>query len=308
MGVVRTFPAMRRCGDAAIRRGQAMAQVRFEDARRFLYAEGRLLERRLFEVHFGSALAGDALLLLRGYRNPDGGYGHGLEPDKRVPDSQPLDVETALQIMDALGSVEVGVVAGACGFLERLGPGVGLLTGAYAGYPTAAHWGEWALEASLNPTAGIAGLLWKWGVEHPWRSAATTFCWERIEAGLPDDAHGFGEVLTFLGWVPDRERAARVAAQLPERLASLGLFRHDPASSDYGLTPLHFAPSPGGPWAYLFEPEVVEAHLVALAAAQQDDGGWPISWDTIGPAAVSEWRGIETLRALRTLRAYGRID
>ncbi len=280
---------------------------RFEDARRFLYREGRLLERRLFEVHFGSANAGDALLLLRGYRNHDGGYGHGLEPDKRVPHSQPLDVETGLQIMDTLGTFEVGVVMGACGFLESLGPGVGLLTETYADYPAAPHWGDWATAPSLNPTAGIAGLLWKWDAAHPWRSAATTFCWERIEAGLPEDAHGFGEVLTFLAWVPDRERAARAAAALPERLASLQLFRHDAASGDYGLTPLHFAPAPGGPWASLFEDRVVEGHLDALAAAQCEDGGWPISWETVGPAAQSEWRGIETLRALRTLHSYGRI-
>lgn len=283
-----------------------MTRIRFEDARGFLFREARLLERRLFEIHFGETLAGDALLVLRGYRNADGGYGHGLEPDKRVPGSQPLDVETAFQIMDGLDAVEVGVVTGACGFLERIGPGVGLLTDAYGDYPAAPHWGAWATAPSLNPTAGLAGLLWKWEVEHPWRSAATAFCWERIDVGLPGDAHGVGEVLTFLAHVGDRERAAAVAAHLPE-LASLELFRYDPAAHDYGLTPLHFAPAPGGAWAYLFDDTVIEAHLDALEAAQCADGGWPISWETVGPAAESEWRGIETLRALRTLRAYGRL-
>ena len=31
------------------------------------------------------------------YRNDDGGFGHGLEPDKLAPASQPLDVEVALE-------------------------------------------------------------------------------------------------------------------------------------------------------------------------------------------------------------------
>jgi hypothetical protein len=54
-----------------------------DGARRFLLANARLLERRLFEVRFGgapSALAGQAV---RAYRNADGGLGHALEPDVR---------------------------------------------------------------------------------------------------------------------------------------------------------------------------------------------------------------------------------
>ena len=75
----------------------------------------------------------------------------------------------------------------------------------------------------------------------------------------------------------------------------------------YGVTPLHYAPAPDSPWIGLFEPAVIDAHLDDLVAAQCDDGGWPISWETIGPAATSDCRGAETLRALRTLRSFGRL-
>jgi hypothetical protein len=284
-----------------------MSNPRFDDARRFLYAEGRLLERRLFGVLFEEAGACSVVDALLGYRNPDGGFGHGLEPDKRVPDSQPLDVEAAFWAMDTAGHFDHDLARAACDFLQRIGPGVGPLTETYRDYPRAPHWGDFALAPDLNPTAGIAAMLWKWDIDHPWREAATAFCWERIEAGLPEDAHGFGETLSFFAWAPQRSRADEAAAKAGARLGSLRMFRLDPAEPGYGVTPLHYAPAPDSRWAGLFEPSVIEAHLDALAAAQLEDGGWPISWEPIGPAAGYDCRGAETLRALRTLRALGRL-
>jgi hypothetical protein len=284
-----------------------MSKPRFDDARRFLYAEGRLLERRIFATSFEQADAAGVVDALRGYRNPDGGFGHGLEPDKRVPDSQPLDVEVAFQAMDAAGRVDRDLVLAACDFLQGLGPGVGCLTAAYTGYPRAPHWAGWAIPPSVNPTAGIAALLWKWDIEHPWRAAATAFCWEQIEAGLPADAHSFSEVLSFLSFVPERGRVDAVASALPGHLGALSMFRLDPDDPNYGVSPLQFASAPDSRWIGLFEPEVIDGHLDALAARQRDDGGWPISWEPIGPAAEYECRGVVTLGALRTLRAFGRL-
>jgi hypothetical protein len=107
--------------------------------------------------------------------------------------------------------------------------------------------------------------------------------------------------------VPDRSRADDVAAKAAAHLGSLRMFRLDPAEPGYGVTPLHYAQAPDSRWIGLFKPSVIEAHLDDLAGAQRDDGGWPISWETIGPAAESDCRGAETLRALRTLRAFGRL-
>ena len=65
-----------------------------------------------------------------------------------------------------------------------------------------------------------------------------------------------------------------------------------------GMAPLFLGP---------LDPSVVEAHLDALEAAQAEDGGWPITWESLSSAAEAECRGVETLRALRVLRAFGRI-
>lgn len=61
----------------------------FEAARGFVYKEARLLERRLFATLFEGAPASGVVDALRAYQNDDGGFGHGLEPDKRCPASLP---------------------------------------------------------------------------------------------------------------------------------------------------------------------------------------------------------------------------
>jgi len=103
-----------------------------DKGRHFVLTEGRLLERRIMATLFEGADAAGALDALAGYRNDDGGFGHGLEPDKRTPRSQPLDVEAAFQVMEAVGRVDETFVLAACDFLMTIGPGVGCLTKAWA--------------------------------------------------------------------------------------------------------------------------------------------------------------------------------
>ena len=284
-----------------------MEQSRFVDARNFVYSHARLLEQRLFEVVFEDASPDGVVAALRAYGNSDGGFGHGLEPDKRVPHSQPLDVQVAFQVMEAAGAMDHDLVMGACDFLTGLGSGVGCLRGPFSTYPHAPHWEEWATKPSLNPTAGIVGALWRWGVDHPWRAAATTFCWTELQRGLPTDAHAFANVLDFLASVPQRSDPGAFIPMLGDHLGSLSMFNLSLAADGYGLTPLHFAPAPDSPWAYLFDDAVINAHLDALERNQQPDGGWPITWETLSLTACFECRGAETLRALQALRNFGRL-
>ena len=175
-------------------------------------------------------------------------------------------------------------------------------------FPRAEHWAEWTYEPGLNPTAGLAGLLHRLDYAHPWRDAATRYCWDALENGpLPDEVHALAEVLGFLAYVPERARAEKLAAAVVDRLATVPMFHLDPDSPGYGLTPLHIAPSPDAPWRTLFSDAQIEGHLDHLAAAQEPDGGWPVTWEPPSAASTLAWRGIITLQALRTLTAYGRL-
>ena len=279
----------------------------FAAARDFVVREGRVLERRLFARLFDGADPHGVVDAVRGYRNPDGGFGHGLEPDKRCPDSQPLDVQIALETMDAAGDVDRTLALGACDFLESVADERGAVPPvlpSIAAYPRAEHWGDGDFPPGLNPTAGIAALLHKHRVEHPWRERATRFCLEEIERSPPEEAHTIRVALLFVEHV---SAAESLVEPLVERLPTASYFRADPHDPGYGLTPLDFAPRPDSRWRSLFADDDVDGHLDRLERDQADDGGWPLTWTPPSEASSLEWRAIQTILAIRVLRAYGRL-
>ncbi|SDS56853.1 hypothetical protein [Actinoplanes derwentensis] len=271
----------------------------------FLDREARLLERHLFAARRDGVVSA-----LRAYQNADGGFGHGLEPDKRCPASLPIDVEIAFQALATAGVAPPELLGPACDYLTTvtIDGAVPLAFPVIEDFPRAAHWTDWTYAPGVNPTAGLAGLLHRLDFDHPWRTAATSFCWNAIDSGkLPDEAHGLSEVLVFLAHVPDRDRAQRAAPAVLDQLTAHPLFHRTPNPGAYGLTPLHVAPTVGSPWRAHFTEDQLGAHLDHLAAAQQEDGGWPVTWEPPSAASKLEWRGMVTLQAINTLVSYGRI-
>jgi hypothetical protein len=281
----------------------------------FLMTEARLVERRLFATLFRDAPAAGVLDALRGYQNEDGGFGHALEPDKRCPASLPIDVEIAFGVCAAAGATDPEMLGRACDFLSRTAAqadadgAVPLAFPIIESYPRAEHWAEWTYEPGLNPTAGLAGLLYRLGFDHPWRDEATRFCWKALETGtLPDEIHALAEVFVFLEHVPDRTRAEKNMAVVLEHMTAQPMFHLDPQTPGYGLSPLQVAPTPDSHTRKLFTDAQITAHLDHLAQTQQPDGGWPITWEPPSAASHLEWRGLVTLQAMRTLHAYGRLE
>jgi hypothetical protein len=281
---------------------------------RFLLSQARLLEQRLFATAFLGESGTHVVDALRGYQNDDGGFGHALEPDKRCPASLPIDVEAAFQAIAAAGAADEIMIKRACDFLAATAAQAGADGAVPAAFdvierfPRAAHWTDWTYAPALNPTAGLAGLLYQLGFDHPWRTQATEYCWRQLAAGIwPHDAHTLSEVMIFLAHVPDRDRADQQAREIAGHLADVEMFHLDPDAEGYGLTPLHLAPESGSRWRRLFTDAQIDGHLDRLLNSQQEDGGWPISWEPPSQAAILEWRGIVTLQALRTLTSYGRV-
>ncbi|MBN1239549.1 MAG: hypothetical protein JXB36_13680, partial [Gammaproteobacteria bacterium] len=130
------------------------AEERFEAGREFIRREARVLERRMFAAIFEGAPADGVIDALRAYRNADGGFGHGLEPDKLCPASLAIDVEVALASMAAIGRAEPELVSRACDFLSSISDdgAVPLAAPAIEQYPRAAHWADWTYRPDVNPT------------------------------------------------------------------------------------------------------------------------------------------------------------
>jgi hypothetical protein len=279
-------------------------------ARDFVLRNARLLDRHRFAFLYEDGPPEPVLAALRAYRNDDGGFGHALEPDLRGAASQPVLLEHALAILDEVDRFDDDLVRGACDWLDSVTTsdgGVPFVLPAVADAPHAEWWVATG-EANVNPTAGIAGLLHKHGVTHPWIERATAFCWRSLgretDAVGPDDAIS---VLRFLEHVPDRVAAEAAFEPLAERIRG-ELVTLDPSTEGYVKGPLDFAPAPERLARRLFDDADIARSLDALADSQEEDGGWPITWEPPSPAAVLEWRGFMTVAALGVLRSYGRLD
>lgn len=279
-----------------------------ESARTFILNNARVLERHLFAFHFQQGDPDRVRSALLAYQNADGGFGNALEPDKRTANSQPIDQEIALHVLDDIG-FDTRVAVQICDFLERITTaegGVPFVLPTVRDAPRAEWWNTDLEEppASINPTASIAGLLHKHGVGHPWLQRATDYCWQHIEHLQISDGHDFLCIQLFLEYVADRERAERAFERISAQLLAGGHITYDPYASGYVFMPLTYAPSPQTMAHRLFDTTTIEKHLVALADKQQTDGGWPITWPAVSPACELEYRGIVTLNALKTLQAY----
>lgn len=302
-----------------------------EAAEDFIWRTARLLDRHRYAYLFKNGEPSQVVAALRPYQNPDGGFGHALEPDLRGPVSQPLPVLHALEVLDEVDAFDDPMVRRACDYLLAITTaegGVPFVLPLATTYPHA-WWMEAAENppASLNPTAPIAGLLHKHGVVHPWLERATTYCWQQIEQIGSDgdpradttaptsdtDIERIGRsytaraALAFLAHVPDRRRAEDTFALLGRYVLERKLVELDPSAPGEVHTPLDYAPSPQSLARRLFSDEVIAAHLDALVAKQQSDGGWPVNWQIWTPATGLEWRAWVTIRAISTLRDYGRL-
>src|SRR3954453_7550448 len=94
-------------------------------AERFLAAHARVLDRRRFERLFRDGPAEAVRDAVAAYANPDGGFGHALEPDGRGPGSQPAAMALALRTLDEAGAWDEALVAHALDWLERSAPAGG---------------------------------------------------------------------------------------------------------------------------------------------------------------------------------------
>lgn len=284
---------------------------RLADARDFIYGNARLLDRAAYEVSFEGAPATRLDDALHGYANPDGGYGHALEPDLRTPASQPLHTETALTILQQCGVRRPDIANGCCDFLAAVARADTALPAFLPGaldYPAAPHWqAGFGGEPTLDRTLGMAALLHWHGARHPWLEHAVSQCRFHVAGAAITEAHHLLYAFQFATALLEGVEQSRTLRRLYESLQGAEFYVADTPVTRYGLTPLHYATSPEHPAFELFGRERMEQHLDDLQNSQLPDGGWPIRFQPPSEGARIEWRGRWTIEALLVLRGYGRI-
>jgi hypothetical protein len=277
-------------------------------AARFVAGAARLLDRHRHAALLEGGRREPVLAALRAYQNPDGGFGHALEPDLRAPGSQPGATLYALEMLAELEAFADPMVAGALRWIAGVAAadgGVPFVVGDVGAWP---HAPWWQPEPSSFLTAGLAAALLAGGAHSPWLERAGDWSWAQVEHRAVDSAYWWRHLVAFLDRARDSERAERALARLREPLLASGLVAVDPhAGGAERLTPLDYSPWPGLRSRALFAPAAIEAHLDALEAGQREDGGWDFPWPAWSPGATLDWRGWLTVHALRVLRAHGRL-
>ncbi|MFP5363608.1 MAG: hypothetical protein ACLGI5_12865 [Thermoleophilia bacterium] len=283
----------------------------------FMAGHARTLDRRRLELLLGRGEPGAVLAALEGYRNPDGGYGWGLEPDLRAPESQPAGALHAFEAIGDAGPPATPRSVELCDWLASATLPDGGLAFALPVADDAALAPFWAhadpAVSSLQITAYVAAAAqrvaaWDAAVAaHAWLARATRYCIDAI-ATLGDAPHALAinASVQLLDAVHDTQpEAPALLARLGELIPADGRLPVAGGAPDESLRPLDLAPLPGRPARALFDAGVVERDLERLAAEQQQDGGWRVDFASHSPAAALEWRGYATVRAIAVLIAAG---
>lgn len=294
--------------------------ISLEHATAFMASHARILDRRRFEAIVEDSDAARQAIIrgLDSYRNADGGFGWGLEPDLRAPESQPGGALHAFEALAAAGPLTSPHAVALLDWLDSVTlPDGGLPFALPISDPTACapFWvSANPVESSLQITAAVAAEAHRVARfdddvrDHPWLATATRYCFDAIRR---TDEVPFAYVLSFALQLLDvASDAYPEAHELLDRLSRFvprdGALPIIGGAEGETLHLLDYAPAPGRPLRNLLDPRAVMTDLDRLERAQLPDGGWPVDFTSYSAAAALEWRGHATVNAIAVLRMNDR--
>jgi len=295
-----------------------LSKKNYLKARDFILTNARMIERRLFEFHFENGTTEGVYHAVYAYRNSDGGFGYGMEPDTASPESQPLFSIMALETLDEVGYLTKEII------LEDFMPyfenittekgGIPWMFRPKSDYPCSGHFKTVKEWAALSTTAPLLGILEKYKIEIPWMKKAEQFVWQEIER--IKEKHVFCHLcvprrLQFLQYTKSSDKAEKALNDLKNWILADGVLCKDKSHEGWGLYgkphSLYYAPSPESILYPIFSKDMINSDINELTKRQKKDGRWD-TWYGLSEGMKLEWAGIQTLWTLKTLKNYDRIE
>lgn len=313
-----------------------MNSQNYQQVRRWMYRHARPLDLARWRYHFEGGSAGDVLTALSAYQNPDGGFGHALEPDCWNPHSSPIQTWAATEVIHELGQVPAAHPT-IQGILRWMESGVDFDGNIWAGsvltnndYPHAPWWGCTAVSepakepqaVDYNPTAALAGFgllyahressLWikcediartaidKLIAEEPMNDMHTTTCYVRLLEYI--ETAGVDALFFTEGF--KRKLTTQVESVVSrDTKAWMG---------NYECKPSQFLNSADSSY-YPSMKELVSFECDFIEMSLPTDGVWDVSWqwnDYPAEWAISRnwWQGGLALLNMVYLRNFGRLE
>ena len=276
--------------------------ISLENARCFIHAHGNLWERALWDYLFDGGTADRVQRILSGYKNKDGGFGHGLEHDIKAPMSNPLMVEFLLTILRDTGLPHGSLLEGTPDWVEMIQNEDGSLQNPsrLGDYPRAQWWGE-----GQNKPDSITGNLLKLNICPP-NVRQKTRDWVQKNLTLEDIRSNSWLFMSYHAHdyfmneddFPDIEeyRAATLDNIFQTTLS------HEKMGEMSKIFPFfQFAPGPDSIVAQEAPDGLVDRLLDHLESSQREDGGWD---DEHG---LPYWQPYFSTVVLLALKRFGRI-
>lgn len=301
---------------------QLSAQAQQQIAAFLTSSQVRPLENALYAYHFSGGSADDVLSALTAFQNPDGGFGHGLEPDLRLPASSVIASSVAFQRLRELHApADHPLVVSGCRYLrDQYVPARAnwdIIPPTIDDAPHAPWWvyGGDLSHSLLNPRAEVLGYLYEYPDHFPadMRQQAADAIVSAIETDTERiDMHDLFCAIRLYE-TPALPEALKTRLLPPLQHVAERLVTRDPAGwAEYGLAPLGVASSPESPFADQFRAEL-DTNLDYLIDQLEPSGSWGPNWTWGGlhpeawAQAERDWRGVITLNNLCTLKAFGRL-
>lgn len=295
-----------------------LSKIDFLKARDFIITNARMIERRLFEFYFANGNKQSVYHAVYAYRNADGGFGHGMEPDTASPESQPLFGIMALELLDEVGYLTKEII------LNDFFPYFDSVTTEKGGipwmfkptseYPCEEHFKNVKAWGALSTTAPLLGFLEKYEIDIPWMEKAEQFVWSEFDRILPQHAYCYLCVprwLNFLRHTKHQGKARIKINALKNALLTIAISNNDKSNQNWGLYgnphSLNYAPSNKSILYPMFSKETLDSDLNTLISKQKKDGRWATSYG-ISEGSRLEWDGMQTLWVLKVLNNYRRIE
>lgn len=290
-------------------------------ARQFIFESGRELDQAQYRHHFEDASIDDVCNALSQYRNSDGGYGHGLEADIRLPGSSVIATTIALQILSDLQIArDHPMASSALSFLvdayDHEHENWPLVPADVESAPHAPWWRhdpDWAAKGEFLANAGAEIL--RYLIEYP-SKASTAFINHVNERAIDHlctqaESLDMHDLLCYIRLMECPRLDPSLRDQiLPHMLeAAFRLVTVEPDRwEEYGLPPIAVAQRLDTDLARFFDSDLRDS--IAYHADQQgEDGAWAPNWSW-GGSYADVWDEVENQikseLTLKTLVKFGR--
>ncbi|MFW9972906.1 MAG: hypothetical protein ACFFDF_22155 [Candidatus Odinarchaeota archaeon] len=268
-----------------------MSEKQSKNIKKFVFLNGRLLERKLFSLFFENGNKDDVIKALLAYQNLDGGFGNGIEPDLLCPDSTAIGAETTMYILDLLEYPDNEITENLFNWIIKEQNEEGYINHPpknMYNYPFQQWWGN---PDELRILA-ISGLLKKWGFKD-------TAFYKKVKRfyltlSLPKEVTFYEyPYFIYLKYLGENTEEKRMLQQIINQLPSI----FEKNREHYPLFGRH--------WYHaldMVDKKIVNNEADNFFNGLQDDGGLKIIYQNL-----PHWRPIWTLDGLILLKKSGII-